>query len=326
MKQGKSGLGKGLGALISGVQTGAVSREEQDTAPSDGTQKAQGSGAGVLMVDIRKVEPNPGQPRQYFDEDALSELAESMKTFGIVQPLLVTDSGGHYSIIAGERRYRAARIAKLTEVPVIIKDYTEMEILQVALIENIQRQDLTSIEEATCYKRLMDDFFFSAEDVAGKLGKSKHAVISALHLLELAPKAQELASQGKLTASHAKVLLMVEEEELQTEYAKEIAETGLSVRESEVMINARLKELKRKAMLEAAAKSLEEQNEAQKQALAAQESQVAAYRNAESELKQVLGSKVNILPGKKKSKIEIEYYSADDLERILGLLRRVPVV
>ena len=297
----KAGLGKGLGALISGVQSGAES-----------AKAGQGSStslvdSGVLMVDIRKVEPNPTQPRQYFDEEALAELAESMKTFGIVQPLLVTAEGENFTIIAGERRYRAARKAQIKEIPVIVKDYTEMEILQVALIENIQRQDLTSIEEATCYKRLMDDFFFSPDDVAGKLGKSKHAVISALHLLELTPRAQELASEGKLTSSHAKVLLNVEDENLQAECAAKIAEAGLSVRESEAMVNSVLKAAAKKAeQIEPVDKNIEK-----------------AFRQAENELKHILGTQVHITHGKKKNKIEIEYYTNDDLERLLALLKKV---
>jgi ParB family chromosome partitioning protein len=300
MKTAKSGLGKGLGALISGVQSAADKQEETKIAtPTD---------SGVLMVDIRKVEPNPSQPRQFFDEEALDELAESMQSFGIVQPLLVTAENDKYMIIAGERRYRAARKAQIKEIPVIVKDYTAMEILQVALIENIQRQDLTSIEEATCYKRLMDDFFFSPDDVAGKLGKSKHAVISALHLLELTPRAQQLASEGKLTASHAKVLLNVEDEELQAACAEKIAEIGLSVREADTMVATALKLAAKKAA--PPAPPTDEQTE-------------KAYRQAETELKGVLGSQVHIVPGKKKSKIEIEYYSADDLERILGMLRRL---
>ena len=175
MKAAKSGLGRGLGALIERTEAGGHEAETPEVKIS----------SGVLMVDITKVEPSPLQPRQYFDEEALNELAESMKEFGIVQPLLVKDEGDYYSIIAGERRYRAARIAKLSTVPVLVKEYTEMETLQVALIENIQRQDLTSIEEAVCYKRLMDDFFFSADEIAENLGKNKHAVISSLHLLEL---------------------------------------------------------------------------------------------------------------------------------------------
>ncbi|MCL1884167.1 MAG: ParB/RepB/Spo0J family partition protein [Defluviitaleaceae bacterium] len=303
----KSGLGKGLGALISGVQTGAGKGSDSTTTPP--------GDSGVLMVDIRKVEPNPTQPRQFFDEEALAELAESMKTFGIVQPLLVTAEGDHYTIIAGERRYRAARKARLTEVPVIVKDYTEMEILQVALIENIQRQDLTSIEEATCYKRLMDDFFFSPDDVAGKLGKSKHAVISALHLLELTPRAQELASEGKLTASHAKVLLNVEDEELQAQCAEKIAETALSVRESEAMISTALK---------TAAKKATPPEDPSPEEINARENAEKAFRKAETELKHVLGSQVHIVHGKKKSKIEIEYYSTADLERLLTLFRKLP--
>ncbi|MDR0271697.1 MAG: ParB/RepB/Spo0J family partition protein [Clostridiales bacterium] len=295
----KAGLGKGLGALISGVQS-AGEKDFENAKPSQN---------GVLMVDIRKVEPNPTQPRRFFDEEALDELAESMKSFGIVQPLLVSADGDSFTIIAGERRYRAARKARLTEIPVIVKEYTEMEILQVALIENIQRQDLTSIEEATCYKRLMDDFFFSPDDVAGKLGKSKHAVISALHLLELTPRAQELASEGKLTASHAKVLLNVEDEELQVACATKIAESGLSVRESEAMVVA---------VMKAAAKKIEPPQENEKD-----ENTEKAYRQAETELKHALGSQVHIVPGKKRSKIEIEYYSAEDLERLLSLLRKV---
>ena len=305
----KMGLGKGLGALISGVQSSA--KEENTVEEAAVFNKNPG---GVLMVDIRKVEPNPTQPRQYFNEEALTELAESMKTFGIVQPLLVTENGEHYSIIAGERRYRAARLARLTEVPVIVKDYTEMEVLQVALIENIQRQDLTSIEEATCYKRLMDDFFFSADEVAGKLGKNKHAVISALHLLELTPRARELAAEGKLTASHAKVLLGVEDEDLQGACAERIAESSLSVREAEVMVVSVLKAAAKKAALDE--KTAEEQE-------SAGESVEFAYRNAEQELKNVFGSKVQIIPGKKKSKIEIEYYGTDDLERLLEMFRKL---
>ena len=318
----KQGLGKGLGALLGGVQAGAAaaeSREEQIiTAPPPDAALSSKNG-GVLMVDIRKVEPNPTQPRQYFDEEALDELAESMKTFGIVQPLLVKDDNGIYIIIAGERRYRAARKAKLTEIPVIIKDYTEMETLQVALIENIQRQDLTSIEEATCYKRLMDDFFFSADDVAGKLGKNKHAVLNALNLLELTPRAQQLAAEGKLTASHAKVLLSVEDDELQGLFAQKIAEVGLSVREAEAMVTAAQKAAAKKAaqLEKEAAEEAEEEPDTP-------ENSAYAYRRAEYHLKQVLGSQVHIIPGKKKSKIEIEYYSIEDLERIMEIFRRLP--
>ncbi|MCL2287425.1 MAG: ParB/RepB/Spo0J family partition protein [Firmicutes bacterium] len=316
----KKGLGRGLNALLDGAAAAEEAKtpiESKQLTLADDPAAKQVAPAGFFMVDIRKVEPNPTQPRQYFDEDALRELAESMKTLGIIQPLLVNDNGGHYTIIAGERRYRAARMAQLTEVPVIVKEYTEMEILQAAIIENIQRQDLTTIEEATGYKRLMDEFFFSADDIATKLGKNKHSVISALHLLELTPRAQELAAEGKLTASHAKVLLGVEDPELQAACAEKIVEEGLSVRAAEAMVSVELK---------AAAKlAAEEQEGAEDGAGAAhtEENTAYAYRRAEFEMKRVLGSQVQIRPGKKVSKIEIEYYSTEDLDRILAIFRKV---
>ena len=291
----KAGLGRGLNALLD-----ASAQQDEAVQSSKPT--------GTMMVDIRKIEPNKDQPRQYFNEETLSELAESMKAYGVISPLVVKDIGGHYSIIAGERRYRAARIAKLTEVPVIVKDYSDGDILQVALIENIQRQDLTPIEEALCYKRLMDDFFFSTEDIAAKVGKNKHAIISALHLLELGAKAQSLAGEGKLTASHAKVLLLVEDSDLQAACAEKIVDDGLSVRSAEAMVTAALKE---------AAKP-----QAQPEAEIPEEI-IHAYRRAEDDLKRTLGSKVSIKHGKKKGKIEIEYYSPDELDRLLQLLGQV---
>ena len=303
MKTAKSGLGRGLGALIERTEANTQETKTQETKIN----------SGVLMVDITKIEPNPTQPRQYFDEEALKELAESMKEFGIVQPLLVKDEGDFFSIIAGERRYRAARIAKLDAVPVLVKEYTEMETLQVALIENIQRQDLTSIEEAVCYKRLMDDFFFSADEVAANLGKNKHAVINSLHLLELSQGARQFAAEGKLTASHAKVLLSVEDEEMQIEIAKRIAETGLSVRETETIISFLQKQAAKKAADEKEVKQTPDPNI------------IEAYKRAENELGNVLGSKVAIIPGKKKSKIEIEYYNSEDLERLLDIFRKIAV-
>jgi ParB family chromosome partitioning protein len=287
----KTGLGRGLGALISETRTVPPATSQEDTADN-----------AVLMLDIRKLVPNPTQPRQFYDEAALGELADSMKNFGIVQPLLVNEEDGHYLIIAGERRYRAARLAGLTEVPVIVKNYSPMEILQVALIENIQRQDLTAIEEAQCFRRLMDDFFFSADDVAQKLGKNKHAVIAALHLLELSLPAQQLAAEGKITASHAKVLLSVEDEEMQARCAERIAEEALSVREAEAMVAGALK------------------SAVKRQPTERNDDVSVAVAHAEKQISQALGTAVRIVAGKKKSKIEIEYYSTSDLERILERL------
>ena len=297
----KSGLGRGLNALLDASRQEDKHNIETPSLPG-----------GTLMVDIRKIEPNKDQPRQYFNEAALDELAASMKEYGVISPLVVKEESGRYTIIAGERRYRAARIAKLTEVPVIVKDYSDGDILQVALIENIQRQDLTPIEEALCYKRLMDDFFFSADDIAIKVGKNKHAVISALHLLELGARAQALAGEGKLTASHAKVLLSIEDVDLQAICAEKIVEEGLSVRGAEALVISTLKE---------AEKLAKEPQETEIEEIP--EEVIYAYRRAEDDLKQVLGSKVNIRPGKKKGRIEIEYYSPDELERLLLLLRRV---
>ena len=311
----KKGLGRGIGALLDGVASAKPIVEEVQANSSDDSSK-QPAG-GTLMVDIRKVEPNPAQPRRFFDEDALAELAESIKNLGIIQPLVVRDNGGHYTIIAGERRYRAARLAKLAEVPVIVKEYSEIETLQAAIIENIQREDLTPIEEAVSYKRLMEEFFFSADDIATKLGRSKHAVISALHLLELAPRAQELAALGKITASHAKALLSVEDAGLQAQCAEKIAEEQLSVRASEAMI-AQVLKLAAKGEAEKAAMEEEVAD------VAAAENVKAAYRRAESELERVLGSQVHIRPGKKSSKIEIEYYSNEDLDRILDIFKKMP--
>ena len=291
MKSSKTSLGRGLNALFE--STPEITPGEEPNYN------------GVLMVDIRKIEPNPDQPRQYFNDEALAELAESMVGFGIVQPLLVKKTDDYFTIIAGERRYRAARMAKLKELPVLVKDYSEMEILQVALIENIQRQDLTPIEEAVCFKRLMDDFFFSADEVSAKLGKNKHSVINSLHLLELGQRARELASEGKLTSSHAKVLLNIEDETLQASCAEKIAELGLSVRESEKIIKL--------ALRAASTDSKEEDSE--------DENFVMAFKRAEDELKHILGSNVKIQQGKKKSKIEIEYYNAEDLERLIQLIK-----
>lgn len=316
----KKGLGRGISALIDGVASAKRPElpETQDAnAGGEGVAPLPPSG-GTMMVDIRKVEPNPTQPRRFFDEDALAELAESIKNLGIIQPLVVKDNGGHYTIIAGERRYRAARLAKLEEVPVIVKEYSEIETLQAAIIENIQREDLTPIEEAASYKRLMDEFFFSADDIAAKLGRNKHGVISALHLLELSPKAQALAAEGKITTSHAKVLLSVEDPELQGSCAEKIVEEGLSVRASEAMV-AQVLKVAAKDETEA-----EETPEEDTEPPSTQENVTYAYRRAEFELKRVLGSQVYIKPGKKSSKIEIEYYSNEDLDRILDIFRKMP--
>ena len=295
----KKGLGKGLGALLSIDES---EMREERAASNTGTVEE----SGTTHIDIRKIEPNRNQPRQYFDDVALEELADSIRTYGVIQPLILKDCGGYYSIIAGERRFRAARLANLETVPAIIKDYTELEILQVALIENIQRQDLTPIEEALCYKRLMEDFFFSQEDIAGKIGKNRTAISNAVRLLELDERVQQMVSANRLTVSHARVLLTIKDGDAQFAVAEQVLKEDLSVRAAENLVAAALKEASR-----IPESPLPIQNHDMK----------AAYRQAEDALRELFGAKVSILQGKKKGKIEIEYYSPEELDRLLGLFK-----
>jgi ParB family chromosome partitioning protein len=303
----KKGLGRGLGALLDITGDIAYATDDSGAAVQDGRAGGYIAGQGnIIMADIRSIEPSRQQPRQLFDENALRELAESIKAYGIIQPLIVKDNGDYFTIIAGERRYRAARLAKLETIPVIVKDYTDMEILQIALIENIQRQDLTLIEEANCYQRLMEDFFFSAEDIAQKVGKNKHAITNMLHLLELDGRVRSLAADGQLSASHGRVLTGVKDADAQFDIAIQIIKKDLSVRQTENLVAAYLRT-------------------AQKEENPVSDNVTAAYRRAEDDLKRWLGSNVHIRPGKKKGKIEIEYYSAEELERLLGMFKRLPV-
>ena len=301
----RKGLGKGLGALLS-INESEI-REMQEESPEAKTEYIEETGSKSTHIDIRKIEPNRNQPRQYFDDAALEELADSIRTYGVIQPLILKDMGGYYSIIAGERRFRAARLANLESVPAIVKDYTELEILQLALIENIQRQDLTPIEEAICYKRLMDDFFFSQEDIAAKIGKNRSAISNAVRLLELDSRVQEMVAFGQLTISHARVLMAIKDGDTQLAVAEQVIKEDLSVRATENLAIAALKE----------------QKESPEKFSAPVQSQEikAAFRQAEEELKELFGAKVSILQGKKKGKIEIEYYSPEELDRLLGLFK-----
>ena len=307
----KKGLGRGLHALL---DYDTVSQVQIETGQGeDAAQGADTERNGVLNIDIRKIEPGPHQPRKFFDEDALRELADSIRHFGVIQPLIVKDCGDYFTIIAGERRFRAARIAKLTTIPAIVKDYTEMETLQVALIENIQRQDLTPIEEAMCYKRLMEDFFFAQEDIAEKTGKNKHAIASLIRLLELDQRTQQIAAEGKITTSHAQVLMNLTDGDMQFKCARQIADEGLSVRASESLVATLLNPpAKQGASEEVATLGFDVE---------------FAYKKAEEELKDILGTKVIIKSDKNKQKgrIEIAYYSPDELDRILCHIKGVPV-
>lgn len=289
----KKGLGKGLDSLIT--------NKVEKPAEVKSAGKADSENGAVLM-NINKVEPNREQPRKKFDEDALLELSESIKQFGVLQPLLVTEREDYYEIIAGERRWRAAKLAGVKEVPVIIKKLTEKEIMIISLLENIQREDLNPIEEAMGYKRLIEEFGLKQEEVAECVSKSRSAITNSLRLLKLSDKVQQILTDkdSPLSMGHARALLAVEDEEKQTELAEKIIKERLSVREVEKLVKNLDKPVKEKP---------------------APDTQLQAiYESYEEKIKQSLATKVKISPSTKvkgAGKFEIEFYSTEDFERIL---------
>ena len=295
------GLGKGLDALIpSGMNEKSVSNKEKEkkNASSEKT-------GGETLVNITKVEPNREQPRKNFDEDALEELADSIKQFGLLQPILVQDRKTYYEIIAGERRWRAAKKAGLKEVPVIIKNLTEQEIVEIALIENIQREDLNPIEEAQAYKRLLTEFNLKQEEVAERVAKSRTAVTNSRRLLKLCDDVQQMIIDGMISTGHARALISIEDSEQQYQIAQQIFDEKLSVRDVEKLVKNLGKPAKAKKTV-MTDKSLE-----------------AVYQDIEENLKQKLSTKVSITSkGNGAGKIEIEFYSHDDLEKLMDLLSR----
>ena len=259
------------------------------------------------MIDINKVEPNREQPRKKFDEDALIELSESIKQFGILQPLLCQEREDYYEIVAGERRWRAAKLAGLKEVPVIIKKLTDQQIMEISLIENIQREDLNPIEEAWAYKRLIEDFKLKQDEVAERVSKSRTAVTNSMRLLKLNDKVQQMVIDEMLTTGHARALLGIEDPKQQYVIAQQIFDQKLSVRDTEKLVKS-LQNTKKKTKAE---KPVDPQME-------------AIYRDLEEKLKNSIGTKVLInRKNEKAGKIEIEYYSHDELDRIVGLLNSV---
>ena len=286
----KSGLGKGLDSLIPDHHLEEISETENQ---------------GVVSVKISKVEPNREQPRKQFDEDALLELSESIKQFGVLQPLLVLNKNDYYEIIAGERRWRAAKIAGMKEIPVIIKDYSEQEIVEISLIENIQREDLNPIEEAMAYKRLLEDFHLKQDEIAEKVAKSRTAVTNSLRLLKLDEKVQEMLVDEMLTTGHARALLAITDTREQLELANRIFEEKLSVRETEKLIKNLL-------------------NPKKKEEVRSDSAEDAIYEKLEDKMKGIVGTKVTINRRKKnKGKIEIEYYSQEELERIIEMFESI---
>lgn len=288
----KKGLGKGLDSLI----TDKVSKP---------VKPKSNHAADAVMIDINKVEPNREQPRKKFDEDALIELSESIKQFGILQPLLCQERDDYYEIVAGERRWRAAKLAGLKEVPVIIKKLTNQQIMEISLIENIQREDLNPIEEALAYKRLLEEFKLKQDEVAERVSKSRTAVTNSMRLLKLDEKVQQMVIDEMLTTGHARALISIEDRDLQFQMANQIFDNKLSVRETEKLVR----------------KLGEEKEEITK----TKEPDVEIiYRDLEEKVKEILGTKVQISHKKNNSgKIEIEYYSNEELERIIELLESV---
>ena len=290
------GLGKGLDLMIPNIVGEAKTKQEEQHTNTNEKEKGP-----ETIVKITKVEPNREQPRKNFDEDALQELADSIKQFGLLQPILVQDRKDYYEIIAGERRWRAAKLAGLKEVPVIIRNYTEQEIVEIALIENIQREDLNPIEEAQAYKKLLTEFHLKQDEVAERVSKSRAAVTNSIRLLKLSDKVQQMVIDEMISTGHARALLAVEDPEEQHTLAQKIFDEKLSVRETEKLVKNLHKAPKPK---KADDKALQ-----------------AIYLEIEENLKQKLGTKVAIAAkGQGAGKIEIEFYSHDDLDRILDML------
>lgn len=289
------GLGKGLEALIPEDSSRKVAaKPKRETVVEKVVKKEE------VMVKTSDIEPNREQPRKNFDEDALLELAESIRQFGIIQPLIVQKKNDYYEIIAGERRWRAAKLAGLKEVPVIIKNYTDQEIVEISLIENIQRESLNPIEEALAYKRLLNEFHLKQDEVAERVSKSRTAVTNSMRLLKLDEKVQQMVIDDMISSGHARALLAVEDKEVQYTLAGRIFDEKLSVREAEKLV-----------------KKLQEEEPKKKKEV---RDDSFVYKDIEEKMKGILGTKVNVTHKKNhKGKIEIEYYSNEELERLIEL-------
>lgn len=276
----KKGLGKGLGALI-----------------EENVQEE----AGIREVKLNEIEPNIGQPRKKFDDDKLLQLAESIKEHGIVQPIIVRKEKDIYRIVAGERRWRAARLAGLEQVPVIIKEISNRQVMEIALIENIQREDLNPIEEAEAFERLLKEFEMTQEDLSRTVGRSRSAIANSIRLLHLCDKVKEYVVTGELSSGHARALIPIEDRDVQLLFAKEIIEKNLTVRETEALV--------KRYFAKKPEQKVQKKNE--------------QLLEIEERLKNVFGTKVQLISGNKKGKIMIEYYSNDELDRILELVNSI---
>ncbi len=295
MAVSKKGLGKGLDSMIPDK-----SNANKNTV-NEGKEKIDVSRETLVL--INEVEPNRKQPRKYFDEDSLHELSDSIKQFGVIQPLIVQKKDKYYEIIAGERRWRAAKQAGLKEIPVIIKNYTPQEVMEIAIIENIQREDLNPIEEAIAYQNLIKEFNLKQDEVAERVSKSRTAVTNTMRLLKLSEKVQQMLIDDMISGGHARALLAIEDDEIQYQTAMKVFDDKLSVRDTEKLV-----------------KKITAQINEVKEEVAPVKEDSFLYRDIEEKIKKIMGTKVSI---KKKNnnngKIEIEYYSVEELERILDL-------
>ena len=304
----RNGLGKGLDSLIpdktSNKSTRSVEKKPAAMKTKEGVKETIQEVSGERYLKINEVEPNKDQPRKDFDEDALLELADSIKQFGILQPLLVQKKNGYYEIIAGERRWRAAKLAGVKEVPVVIKNYTDQEIVEISLIENIQRENLNPIEEAMAFKRLLEEFHLKQDEVAERVSKSRTAVTNSMRLLKLSSRVQQMVIDDMITTGHARALLAIDDEEQQYIIASKIFDEKLSVRDTEKLVKA-LKTPKKEKEKEIVEHKF-------------------VYDDIEEKMKNVMGTKVNIhAKANGKGKIEIEYYSDDELERIYDMIMSI---
>ena len=292
----RGGLGKGLDSLIPDHKTIKTTERKK--------QEVEEKKEGEQLININKIEPNHEQPRRNFEEDSLLELADSIKQFGVLQPLIVQKRHDYYEIIAGERRWRAAKMAGIKEIPVIIKEYTKREAVEIALIENIQRENLNPIEEAMAFKRLLTEFSLKQDEVAERVSKSRTTVTNSMRLLKLDERVQQMIVDDMISTGHARTLLAIEDHEEQYNLANNIFDEKLSVRETEKLI-----------------KELKNPNKEKEKKVIEHD---FIYKDLEERMKTVMGTKVHVNPKTKgKGKIEIEYYSDEELERIFELIMTV---
>ena len=307
----KKGLGKGLGAIFGED----VVKENKEETEKKAKAKAEAKAAEemdekgrILMLKLDLVQPNKEQPRKTFDEEKINELAESIKNYGMLQPLLVQKNDSFYEIIAGERRWRAAKAAGLKEVPAVLKEYSKQEAMEISLIENVQRADLNPIEEALGYRQLIDEFGLTQEEIAVRVAKSRTAITNTMRLLKLDEQIQNMLVQGVITSGHARALLSLEDIQMQLKAAKEILDKKLSVRETERLV--------KRLQKEASGEKKEEKKKDETLAL--------IYQDLEDRMKSVMGTKVSIHnKDKNKGRIEIEYYSEAELERIVEMIESI---